>query len=310
MDAEVTRREQGASPAVAWSPRILVVEDDADTARLVQEVLEDEGLRVTVVNDGPAAVEAVASQPVDVLLLDVMLPNMSGWEVCQALRSLLAFRMVPVIMMSALGTVPDRVRGLDVGADDYLPKPFSLAELSARVRAALRRRQVNLELRELTEVDHLTGLHNQRFFQEYLPKALQLASRQARPLALLMLDLDHFKAINDTYGHERGNDVLRAVGAAIHSQLRESDVACRYAGDEFALILHDTGRDGALQAAARVHQAIGAIRLRGSNDQPISITPSIGVASFPADAANSRALIEAADGALYAAKRGGRNTMR
>jgi len=222
---------------------------------------------------------------------------------------------VPVLVASKSSETQERVRGLQLGADDYLGVPYDPAELLARAIALLRVKQTHDRVRKLQKTleqlvvrDSLTGLHNRTHLVDRLREEMVRSKRYQQPLALAMVDLDGFKPINDQFGHVIGDQVLRNVGAALARSVRLTDIACRYGGDEFALILPQTPPAGAALVCERVLQAISDLRLLGDQGRQTNVTASIGLAWFPADdLASPEDFLQAADGALYAAKRSGRN---
>ena len=253
-----------------------------------------------------------------------MLPGLDGLEVVRRIRAMSGEHWVPVIFLTSMEDESDFTRGIEAGGDDYLTKPVSPVVLEAKIRAMRRlddmRRElmaVTLELREandrlarLSQQDGLTGLANRRRFALDLMRELGRARRERRPIALIMADVDHFKAFNDTYGHPAGDDCLRRVAAALRSVCRRPvDVAARYGGEEFALILPDTTEESARQRATEAVRAVAALEIehRGS---PVArlVTLSLGIAGCVPDAdVVADTLVERADQALYAAKRAGRN---
>jgi diguanylate cyclase (GGDEF)-like protein len=275
---------------------------------LLEARLEGEGLALEHAFDGTEALVKVRADPPDLILLDLELPGMSGFSVCKALKGELHTSAVPVIFLSGKGDVESKVRGLDLGAIDFVNKPFEPAELRARVRAALRTKRLQDLLTVRAQVDGLTGLLNRSYFDRRLAEELAAARRFHRRVCLVILDIDHFKRINDRHGHPFGDRVLQALGEALTATVRATDAACRYGGEEFALILGETGRTDGLAACRRVQERIAQIELRAAGER-VTLSASYGVvASDQFIAVPSPAvLIEAADSALYTAKRTGRN---
>ncbi len=257
--------------------------------------------------------ETHQSAPYDVVLLDVMMAGLDGVSACRIFKAR-SEGFVPVILVTARDAPEARVEGLRAGADDYVPKPFVDEEVLARVASMLRIKQAYEQVRasrdrfaELAMVDALTGLFNVRYLEQRLREEWKRAERQHEPLALAMLDLDRFKAINDRYGHEAGNDALREVSARIAASVRETDVVARYGGEEFVVLLPSTRAGGALVVAERIRSAVASRRV-GVGGVELEITVSVGVGLYPSRGVTTRdALVASADHALYRAKDEGRN---
>jgi diguanylate cyclase (GGDEF)-like protein len=319
--------------AVADRPRILVVDDSRTQLDWLVEVLQREGYDVRTAQDGKDAIRKVRSEPPDLVLLDLVLPDMDGLEVLRIIKPKqrpdgdAAF--IPVIILSARADLDTKVAGLRIGADDYLTKPFAEAEILARAAAMLRikslqdqlrRTQKELEekqkeLEERSVTDGLTGLKNRRFFDERIVEEYRRAQRYSDPVSLMMIDLDHFKNVNDRHGHPVGDLVLREAAQLIRRSIRDPDICARYGGEEFAVILPKTHLSGALVVAERVWRELGARAYQvpaGAPGGPIElhVTASIGIAFYPSkDISSAELLLRYADEALLQAKRGGRNAI-
>lgn len=330
---EVARR---ASSGGELSGRtVLIVDDDPAHVRHVREGLTPQGYIFKEANDGTQALSAIRQARPDLILMDVEMPGLGGVEVCRIIKANAGedgFGFIPVILMTARQAA-GKVEGLELGADDYLVKPFDMLELSARVKSMLRLKvlqdalveknreldRANKELarrREellaLSRTDALTGLFNRRYFEERLNEEFARSRRYGSPLSLVMLDIDHFKRINDTFGHPFGDQVLKAVAQTARSRLREVDLLARYGGEELIALLPETGPVDALRVCERVREAIASLGLEhpaaDGTQQPVRLTASLGVATVPsADLASAEALLMAADTSLYAAKGAGRN---
>ena len=301
--------------------RLLVVEDSPTQGSQTKQELEQLGYEVRWVKTGIDALKWARQDPPDLIILDVVMDDLDGFAVCRWLKLHNTTRDIPIIMLTVRSEIEDKVHGLQIGADDYLPKPFSRRELEARIFAALRVKTTQAELVErnrqlesmlhhvesLAITDPLTGIFNRRRFTDVLRREVALARRYKNSLALLMLDLDHFKMINDRFGHDAGDDVLRSVAAALTSGLREVDLAARYGGEEFAVVLPQTSKANAAIVARRIAAQVGNL-VHSFQGENVSLTASIGIADITdlkvADADN---LVKAADLALYEAKRAGRN---
>ncbi len=307
-------------------PKILVVEDSRAQLDRVAQVLSGENYDIETTGEGREAIRKVRSSPPDLVLLDMFLPDMDGLEVLRILKAR-EDEFIPVILLSVKNDLDSRVAGLRIGADDFLAKPFAEAEILARVVAMLRIKALQDEVREqkkrleeLSVTDGLTGLANHRQFHEVFRKEFSRAQRYSDPLSLIMIDLDHFKNVNDRYGHLFGDQVLREAAKLLDDGLRDMDVCARYGGEEFAVILPKTMMTGALTVAERMltrlnehafetsgepladaREAPGAAR---TGPFRVKVTASFGIASYPSkDVTTPDLLIKYADEALYRAKR-------
>jgi two-component system cell cycle response regulator len=301
------------------APLILVADDEPVNLALIKRRLEWEHYRVETAEDGGQAVEAAGRVLPDLIILDVMMPVMDGLQACRLLKEDPATRDIPVIFLSALDDTDTKVRGLSLGANDYVSKPFRVEELLARVSVAIRLklerdrlRQRAEELRrsaeaasEMSMTDALTGLLNRYGLHRALQRELAEARRYERPLSCLLIDIDFFKAVNDTYGHAAGDTALRQAARVIMESVRGSDVVCRYGGEEFLVLAPETGADGACALAEKIRQSFSAC-LFGEGTRVFSLTLSTGVAQLdPGESGND--MIARADEALYHAKQTGRD---
>jgi len=299
---------------------ILFVEDSKTQGTITKEFLEKCGYAVTWALDGLSAVRLAMTEPFDVILLDRVLPDMDGNDVCRQLKHNQDTRSVPIIMVTAKNSTSDKVQGLESGADDYLPKPYEKVELNARVYAALRTKHLQDELKRkndemksmldrveaLSVTDPLTGLFNRRRFEDILDAEFNKATRYSTPLSCLMIDIDHFKSVNDTYGHAAGDIVIRDTAQIIKKSVRNVDTACRWGGEEFIVLTPMTAKAFAIQPARRILMSVSNFVFDAINGK--NITVSIGIADISdaaIDAPNK--LIQATDMALYKAKKNGRN---
>ena len=256
--------------------------------------------------------QALAVNP-DLILLDVMMPDASGFDICRKLKTTTQTRNIPVIFLTGVSDVDQKVLGFDVGAVDYIQKPFDSVELNTRVRAALRTKRFQDRLAQSAMIDGLTGLWNRAHFDQRIHEEVAAALRYDRPMSLIMMDVDKFKNLNDNHGHLFGDEVLQVVGDVLQDSVRTSDWPCRYGGEEFGLILRETDLDGAIILAERIRKEIGSLQLH-NKAQLVPVTSSFGVVSStlcmnPCDL-SSKWMIGSADRALYAAKEGGRNCVR
>jgi len=289
---------------------ILVIDDDASIHRAVERRLEgvvDEVLKASSPTKG---IQIASQEKPDVILLDVNMPQLDGFKVCRLLQDSPTTRDIQILFLTADRNPDNLAKALDAGASDYISKPFNEVELEARVRVALRTKQMIDLLTERARIDALTGLNNRAAMDDALFAATSAFHRTGQLLALLMIDLDHFKEINDTYGHGVGDDVIRRVGASIQAGRRPYDTACRFGGDEFGVILLQADVDAAKQVAQRILDGIGKIRIRAAGDE-IKVVCSAGLA-VAGDMENEfqpAELLKAADEALYDAKSAGRNRL-
>ncbi len=306
----------------AHRSKILVVDDSRTQLEWLVQVLEREGHEVASAGDGREAIRKVRSDPPDLVLLDMVLPDMDGLEVLRIVKARPDDQFIPVIMLSVKSDLDTKVAGLRIGADDFLAKPFAEAELLARCAAMLRIKSLQDQLREtqrkLAEqaiTDELTGLKNRRAFDERLHEEFRRAQRYSQPVSLIMIDLDHFKQVNDRYGHPFGDFVLRGAAEQIRVSTRDPDICARYGGEEFAVILPKTHLQGALSVGERIWRELGARPYLLPPGTPggakeIRVTASIGIAFFPSkDITSPELLLRFADEALYQAKKAGRNTI-
>lgn len=294
---------------------ILIIDDSKLVRQQVIDILRGKSLFKFFyeAGDGIEGFKAALNRQVDLILCDVEMPGMDGFKFLRMMNSREELQDIPVIMLTGREDSETKVRGLEQGASDYVTKPFDPAEMIARVKVQLKikslqdkLKQSNQMLLELSHTDPLTGLNNRRFMMEGLRKEFERSERKNAPLSMIMIDIDHFKTINDNYGHQKGDAVLRDLARLLKKHLREYDTAARYGGEEFALILPETGMPEAGQVAERLRQATEELIFEDVND--LRMTASFGIASTQAETVQSvDDLIREADYALYNAKRGGRN---
>jgi len=293
---------------------ILVIDDSKLIAHVAKNILSKQGHEVLLAWDGETGFDIAKDNKPDLILLDLILPGMDGYEVCQRIKKDSTIADIPVIMLTSKTEHADKVRGLESGASDYVTKPFDEGELIARVNTHLRIKELheslqekNRQLLEMANRDGLTGLYNHRYFQETLFNDFQKAVRYKESLSCIMFDIDHFKKFNDTYGHQTGDVVLKTLGGLIKELMRDSDLAARYGGEEFTLILYHTTKNDAVMIAERLRKTVEQHKFK-SEDLILNVTISIGVACYyHPDIQDAKSLIECADRALYKAKDEGRN---
>jgi two-component system cell cycle response regulator len=300
--------------------KILVVDDDPATIRFVREGL-GEHYEFLEAGDGEAALALVRDYLPDLVISDVEMPGMGGFELCRILKSGDRFAFIPVILMTARPEQNPKLEGLELGADDYLVKPLNLLELGARVRSMLRLKslrdelmatnqrlqEINQKLHELSMYDTLTGIFNRLYFTKRFDYEFQRASRYGIPLTCMMIDIDHFKRVNDTYGHQFGDQVLRGVAGILEAALRKVDLIARYGGEEMVVILPQTPVDRGQEVAERLRASVAAAHFSDGRTK-VKCTISVGVAAYPHEGVESDGdLLRLADAALYQAKAAGRD---
>jgi two-component system cell cycle response regulator len=296
---------------VRTAATILIADDSMVVRAVLRAHLEEVGYTVLEADGGPAALDQCRRNAPDVILLDIEMPGQDGYEVLAELKADAELRDIPVVFLTSRTGMVDVVAGLDGGAHDYLKKPFEPPELVARVAAAVhvkklqdQLRERNVELDRVSRTDALTGLHNRRHLEEELERQHGIARRHDDPLCLLLLDIDHFKNVNDTYGHPAGDLVLREFASRLSGQVRLEDVAGRWGGEEFLVILPRTGLVGALGVGERIRQVTAATPVAAAG-QEVVVTVSGGCALGPA--AGPDELVAEVDLRLYEAKATGRN---
>ncbi|MCC6676470.1 MAG: diguanylate cyclase [Phycisphaerales bacterium] len=287
-------------------PVVLVVDDSLDVQRLLRARLRSEDLDLICADNGADGVALARARLPAIILLDLDMPDVDGFEVLRALKDDQRTLEIPVIVLSGLQNAQDKVTAFDLGAVDYITKPFDLMELRCRVRAALRLHHLVQMLAQRAQIDGLTGLWNRAYFDSRWKEEFSRAVRYDRPVSLSLLDIDHFKSVNDTYGHPAGDAVLQAFCKVLLRESRHTDIACRYGGEEFALIMPDTAPADAAGVCDRIRAAVAALVWSRHPDR--AVTVSAGVAGgVPVDGFTPVQWIEAADEQLYSAKHGGRN---
>ena len=305
---------------VTNEPRsVLIVDDQAVNLKILLTFLQDHGYKVRIAESAKRALQVLDDYIPDCILLDIMMPEMSGFELCCELQKNGKTSGIPVIFMSALDSVEDKVKGFESGGVDYITKPFQDVEVLARLNThiTLRRQKLELErvqaelllqterLERLAITDELTGLHNRRCLRLILDRECQRGIRHHSVLSCLALDLDFFKRVNDTYGHDVGDTVLQRFASILMDNIRSSDSCFRIGGEEFIILLPETDIRGAWRTAEKIRLSVENTQFQGVEHR---LTVSIGIAASNENGpAENEELLQRADQALYTAKRQGRN---
>lgn len=303
---------------------ILIVDDNHTNLSVLSKVLKGAGLKVRVAIDGGCAIEQVEYDPPSLILLDIQMPGIDGFETCQRLKTQTHTQDIPIIFMTALTDMEHKIKGLSLGAVDYITKPFQEEEVLARIRIHLKLRfltqkvmeqanalqEANLQLQRLANLDGLTEVANRRHFDKYLEEQWQHLTENNAPLSLILCDIDYFKSYNDYYGHQAGDYCLKQVAYALSLAVKRSgDLVCRYGGEEFAIILPDTNLKEAIKVAEEIILAVKKIKIPHDRSQVSKyITMSLGIGSqIPTQELRSKSAIATADTCLYEAKKQGRD---
>lgn len=286
-------------------PVILIVDDVPANIQVLAECLKNQ-YRIKVATDGLRCLELVHNDSdVDLILLDIEMPGLDGYEVCQRLKQNKATEDIPIIFVTSHDQEENEERGLELGAVDYITKPIRPLIVSARVKTHITLKQQHDQLLAMATHDQLTGLYNRHFLMQGTNKKITRANRHQIPLSLLILDIDHFKKINDQYGHPAGDTVLKSVADLLDMQCREEDLLARFGGEEFVIVLDHCNLDEARRKAENIRQAIAALQ-----PENILVTASFGATQMLLDSDDIDDMIKRADQALYAAKEAGRNCVQ
>ncbi|HEX2842766.1 PleD family two-component system response regulator [Hyphomicrobium sp.] len=293
--------------------RVLVVDDHPRSSSRVMSALMKEH-EAYIESDPQLALQHLAAQPFDLVVVALNLQHSDGLRLCSQVRSLDRSRHIPILIMVDPGDEARLLRGLDMGVNDYLMRPVDRHELLARVKTQIKRKRFSDYLRnqiresvEMSITDPLTGLHNRRYMERHLKTLIADALRSGRSLSVLIADIDHFKLVNDTYGHDAGDLVLKEFSDRFRRYTRGVDLACRLGGEEFLIIMPDTDKPLARQVGERVRECVASQPFKIASDKEIWVTASVGLATWEGEGDTSEALFKRADNALYAAKRQGRN---
>lgn len=293
---------------------VLLVESRASAQDRMGRALKDIA-EITVIGDPQAALFEAAEKPYDLIIVSSALDDYDPLRLCSQLRSLERTRFIPVLVVAEQGEEELVIRALELGVNDYLVRPLDPNELVARSITQIRRKRYSDFLRsslsqsvEFAITDALTGLNNRRYLDTHLRTLVERSAKRSRPLSVLITDIDHFKAINDSHGHEGGDDVLRDFARRVRGAVRGADFACRYGGEEFVVVMPDTTLDVAAQVAERLRDAVAAAPFKvSSSGAHVPVTTSVGIAALEHDGEDAASLLRRADQALYQAKTSGRN---
>ena len=327
-----------SSRQVFKPPKVLVVDDHPDSLELLSTILTIEKYEVEISTDGISAIQAARAKPPDVVLLDVNMSSMNGFEVCQQLRANGSTAEIPIIFISASSETNNKIKAFKEGGNDYITKPFQIGEVIARVenqlqigrlKAELQTKNARLEqellksqaiekklsdlneqLSELAALDSLTQIANRRTFDDFFTREWQRAQRDKQPLSLIIGDIDYFKLYNDSFGHQSGDICLKKVAQAIsNTVMRPADLVARYGGEEFAVILPQTPGQNALQVAKTIAREVKKLAIPHPKSQVSDyVSLSLGVScAIPQSKYTEKQLLVTADKALYQAKNLGRD---
>lgn len=292
-------------------PSILIVEDNKIDAKLIQRYLQGEPYQIKLAGDGEEAISRSQQERIDVILLDLLLPGKNGFEVVRILKEMEHTQNIQIVAITGLSDLESKLKGIELGVDDYLTKPVNMHVLRTRIKSLVKKKALLDRLFDKYEMavhsaitDKLTGLYNRRYFDYFIDLELKRSLRENSSLALLMIDVDNFKQINDTLGHLIGDKILNKLGDLIKANIRETDLAARYGGEEFSIVMSNTGFEEAVEIAERIRNSVEAYKF---DTEKLIITVSIGIALHPLDAKSLQDLLDKADSALYRAKRDGKN---
>lgn len=298
---------------------ILLVEDNKMQADIAKDYLSSNGYKVIWVQDGKSAIKIAKAQKIDIILLDLILPDLDGNEVARWLKVNNDTKGIPIIALTVKGSIQEKVLGLESGADDYLSKPYSEQELNARIYSCMRTKALQDELKEknrqleqvlakvemLAITDPLTEIYNRRYFETTIEREFIMSKRYNSPLSCLMIDIDYFKKINDEFGHRIGDIVLKQVAMLIKNCIRQADTIARWGGEEFIILLPNTKKENTQGITSRILESVSVHKFPEIG-RPITV--SIGAAGIPnPEIDNPEKLINISDLALYQAKAKGRN---
>lgn len=288
--------------------KILIVDDNRLNLRILEDILTEANYEVHSLSDGMKVVQTATAYMPDAIFLDLIMPGQDGFCVCDHLRENDRTKNIPVIIMTSLAGTIHLNKAFESGAFDYIRKPFDKMEVLARLKSALRFYDQHKLLEQLAMRDGLTDLYNHRYSMEYLEKGCCHAKSHGNPVSFMMLDIDFFKSVNDTFGHKAGDLILQEVSRLLQQSLADHGLVGRYGGEEFCILLHDKSLHDVRNIAEDIRKQIATYEFCISQDQTLNITLSIGVAHAESnEKKQSSLLVDFADHALYQAKESGRN---
>jgi diguanylate cyclase (GGDEF)-like protein len=293
--------------------KILLIDDAPANLKVLINALKNANYEILVATGGKTALEIAAYETPDLILLDIIMPEMNGYEVFAKLKANVTTKTIPVIFISARDEEEDETKGLELGAVDYISKPIKPLIVKARVKTHLELKRQRDILENLSTIDGLTGIPNRRRFDEFIEQEWHRAIRSHFPLSLIMMDIDYFKLFNDNYGHITGDECLKQVAQTLAKTIeRKTDLVARYGGEEFVSVLPMTDAKGAVIMAKKFQRSILSLGIEHAySDTADHITISLGIATIiPSKHTTHQVLIEMADKALYLAKVSGRNQLR
>ncbi len=294
--------------------KILIVDDSPVQAALLKGYLDKLGFNVVFTTKANEAIDIAEEAAPDLILLDVLMPVKDGYSICETLKSRDLTKDTPVIFITSMADRKDKIKGLNIGAFDYITKPIFIDEVEARVKNAINLKQAQDELKKKNSIleimairDELTLLYNRRYILKRLDEEIERAKRYNHIFSCIMADIDYFKKINDTFGHPVGDIALKNMGELLRKKLRAVDIAARYGGEEFLIVLPETDIEGAKIAADKLLKLVECGGASEGLPEGIRLTISLGLSEYPAHGSDRGGLIKAADDALYDAKKSGRN---
>jgi len=285
---------------------ILVVDDSIINLNILENLID--GYDVIETTNGKSALSILEKEDVHLILLDIVMPEVDGYEICQKIKENEKTKNIPVVFITAKTDEDSIEKAYDVGGSDFVTKPFKPKELLARVKTQLKIHKMEKELRLLALIDPMTKLYNRRYFTSITEHSISFAQRERQELSVIMIDIDDFKNINDTYGHQIGDDVIVLVANTLMKIQRKSDIVCRYGGEEFVILLPNTSLENAKKVAEHARKEVESLSVSDSSQQEISFTISLGVSCVNVDDEETiEKSLKRADDALYNAKKLGKN---